>query len=123
MIHGMGPRLQSVTNLAGTQNIGQMLFNKAEDDADANLYAMVYIPAEEFESGVNADLFSHSDVNGILSSSSYWDKSDNETITQWILNQMGSTTSYIGTAVSHLSRSSGLDRGRLHRCHVQQFHK
>ena len=51
---GMGPRLQSVTNLAGTQNIGQMLFNKAEDDADANLYAMVYIPAEEFESGVNS---------------------------------------------------------------------
>jgi hypothetical protein len=95
---GMGARLQSVTNLAGTQNIGQMLFNKAEDDGNANLYAAVFIPAEEFESGVHADFFSHADVNGIFGMSSYWSKSDNETIAQWILNQMGSTNSYIGTA-------------------------
>ena len=94
---GMGPRLESVTNLAGTQNIGQMLFNKARDNA-ANLYAAVFIPAEEFESGVNADFFSHADVNAVFSTSSWGNYSDNETIAQWVLNQMGNTNTYVGKA-------------------------
>ncbi len=93
---GMGPRFDSIKDLSGN-NIGQLLFNKAQDDSNANLYAAGYIRANELESGVNSDVFFLNDINGVGGggSSSYYTNQDNEHIANWLLDQ-ATTTSYIG---------------------------
>ena len=91
---GMGPRFDSIKDLSGN-NIGQLLFNKAQDDSNANLYAAGYIRANELESGVNSDVFFLNDINGVGGQSSNYTNQDNEHIANWLLDQ-ATTTSYIG---------------------------
>ncbi|MDG1016494.1 MAG: cadherin domain-containing protein [Woeseiaceae bacterium] len=91
---GMAPRLSHIKDLSGN-NIGQLLFNKAQDDNNANLYAAGYITANELESGVNSDIFLYGDINGVGGSNPYWDDTDNIAIANWLLDQ-AHTTSYIG---------------------------
>ncbi|MDP6189405.1 MAG: cadherin repeat domain-containing protein, partial [Gammaproteobacteria bacterium] len=78
----MGKRLSAATN-------GQLLFNKAQDDGDANLYAAAYFKAEDLESGVNADMFIHNDFGGIGGSNhtTYYINQNNEDIVFWLFDQ------------------------------------
>ena len=90
---GMAPRLSHIKDLS-SNDIGQLLFNKAADN-NANLYAAGYIRANELESGVNSDIFLYGDINGVGGSGSYWNNSSNVAIANWLLDQ-ATSTSYIG---------------------------
>ena len=92
---GMAPRLSHIKDLSNN-NIGQLLFNKAPRDNDANLYAAGYIRANELESGVNSDIFLYGDINGVGGTSDSYNNSNNAAIANWLLDQ-GVESSYTGT--------------------------
>jgi hypothetical protein len=92
---GMAPRLSHIKDLSNN-NIGQLLFNKAPRDNDANLYAAGYIRANELESGVNSDIFLYGDINGVGGTTDSYNNSNNAAIANWLLDQ-GVESSYIGT--------------------------
>ena len=83
---GMAPRLSHIKDLSNN-NIGQLLFNKAPRDNDANLYAAGYIRANELESGVNSDIFLYGDINGVGGTTDSYNNSNNAASTNWLLDQ------------------------------------